>query len=55
MDDDVMKQENEELKELLNSAYEIIEIYPVQGKYNIKWKQRWLKKARDLIPNIVDP
>jgi len=34
--------------ELIDSAYEIVELWEATGEYNKKWKKEWLRKAREL-------
>ena len=31
---------------LIDSAYNVVEIWQTEGKYNKGWKQEWLKRAR---------
>ncbi len=35
-------------KELINGAYDLIEMYQPTGEYNKKWRLNWLAKAREL-------
>jgi hypothetical protein len=34
--------------ELVDSAYNIVELYDAKSPYQKEWKQRWLEKAREL-------
>lgn len=34
--------------ELIDAAYELVEIYKPEGAYNTQWRQAWLAKAREL-------
>lgn len=44
-----LKAENKKLIELVDGAYEIVEIYNSgASEYNNKWKREWLQKAKDL-------
>jgi len=36
------------LLELVDGAYEIVELYKPEGEYNKKWRDEWLKRAREL-------
>ena len=38
----------EELLELVDGAYDVVEIAPIKPEetYNLKWRREWLEKAR---------
>ena len=47
---DMIKDSSErmnELLELVDSCYEIIEIFEAKGEGQVNWKKRWLEKARE--------
>jgi hypothetical protein len=33
---------------LIDGAYDLVEIWQPQGPFNQKWKEAWLKRAREL-------
>ena len=45
-DDMRRKAANQELVELVDGAYEIVEIFNATTQAQIEWKRAWLEKAR---------
>ena len=40
-------------RELIDAAYDVVEIYDVNGSpYNQVWKQAWLKRANEIVPQF---
>lgn len=37
--------------ELIDGAYEIVEMWKVESPWQSKWKEEWLRKARELGAN----
>jgi len=42
------KAPNTAALELIDGAYDLIEVYKPEGAYNIQWRNAWLAKAREL-------
>ena len=39
----------EELKELVDGAYTIVELYKTETPLSVEWRAEWLRKARELV------
>jgi hypothetical protein len=42
-----LKKENQEMRELINGCYEIISIHKTESPSQEDWKKNWLKKAKE--------
>ena len=45
-----LERERNELAELVDGAYIFVELHKPEGEYNKGWRERWLEKAKRLVP-----